>query len=361
MTGVLVDAGTLSLPVGVLRTLHYGVSEVRLYRNIVTGTHQVGKRVSLLGRENTMLVQEAVLLRTIKHDNVAEVYDVVEPVGSDPLLALYEIMMPYYPQGSIYDALSKRGEQFSIGAARDITVAALRGLEHLHGERRILHRDIKPGNLFLTGDRHLVKIGDLGEAVSMDDADSAEPLITPRFWTPPETFNGARYTMASDIYSMGLTLFECMCGPFPYDDYSIDELSRRLAGGRPAILPRHLRFSPQVPDVLQRVARKATRPLPRDRYASSDPMIADLLRAKFIDWSWPDIADSGSSEWAGRYHGDEYRVVARNVRGAGWRVRGEKHSRTGWRLVPHCEFDAAELDQAAELAFSHLDKAVASA
>lgn len=228
--GVWVQAGTLTLPYDTLRTLHTGVSEVRLLSSVVTNLKQVGKRVSLLGRENTLAANEVSFLREIDHANVAKVFDIAEVAGSDPLLAEFEIIMPYYENGSLLDCLV-RGERFSIGEARDITVKALRGLAHLHDRHRILHRDVKPANLFRSDDDSLVKIGDFGEAMRMSEDANCEPLLSPQFWTSPETFRGMRYTAASDLYSLGLSFFELLSGPFPYDDYTLDRLATRLKKG----------------------------------------------------------------------------------------------------------------------------------
>ena len=65
MSDHLVAEGTLTLPYGVVRTLHYGGGEVRLYRNLITQTRQVGKRISRLGREGTLAATEATMLREI--------------------------------------------------------------------------------------------------------------------------------------------------------------------------------------------------------------------------------------------------------------------------------------------------------
>lgn len=351
---VLVTKGTLTLPVGVLTTLHYGVSEVRLYQNVVTGSYQVGKRVSLFGREDTLVVQEAMLLRNIDHDNIADVYDVHEVAGSDDILKMFELMMPYYALGSVFDAHVKRSDHFGLCMSRDVAVGALRGLAHLHERHQVLHRDVKPANLFLSGDLHTVKLGDLGEAMAMDGAGSADPLTTPRFWSAPETFCGERYTVTSEIYSMGLSVHEMLCGPFPYDDYTIDQLSGRLAMGQCAVAPRHRTFPAHVPESLRRIVRKATRRSAGERYVAADQMTNDLLRAAFIDWSWPITNGDGSMEWSGTWDGISYRMSVRPVRNSGWRARGERRYGSGWRRVPGCGFDAPSAHQAAEAAFRHL-------
>lgn len=330
---VWISEGTLTLPYGTLRTLHTGVSEVRLYSSTFTNSKQVGKRVSLLGREDTLAVNEAMLLREIDHPNIAKVFDVAEVAGADPALVVVEIVMPYYPEGSLLDAISTRGVRYSAAQARDLVVRALRGLAHLHDEHRVLHRDIKPANLFLSSDESLIKIGDFGEAMRMDDQGTGDPLLTPQYWTPPETFVGSRYSTASDLYSMGMTLRELLSGPLPYDDYTREQLAARLARGHCAVLPRHLNFQPHIPASLRRIVRKATRADSGQRYRSADAMIRELLRARFVDWRWPE-AGRDRFVWNGSWQDREYRLTARRVRGKGWRARGERLYSSGWRKIP---------------------------
>lgn len=356
-TGTWVIKDTLTLPYGTLQTLHEGASEVRVRMNLVTQDLRVFKKVSAFGREATVAVNEALLLRDIDHPNVARVFDVAEVAGSGPFVD-YEIVMPYYPRGSVYDAMSRRGERFRVGAARDMAVAALRGLVHLHDEMQILHRDVKPGNLFLCDDGSIVKVGDLGESVRMDQDRSGEPLAVPQFWSDPETFTGARFTAASDVFSMGMTLGEMLSGPLPYDKYSRDDLGARLQQGRPSVPPRDLKFRSHVPDALRRIVRKAMRSVAQDRYVSANAMLQALLDAHFIDWEWPHITRD-SALWEGSWRGDDYRVTGRPVRGRGWRVRAERRYSTGWRKVLGVDESVApDPEAAAASVFSQIDRDV---
>lgn len=352
--GAWVTQGTLTLPYGTLATLHAGQSEVHLKRNILSGEQRVFKRVSLLGREDTLAFNEVVLLQGIDHPNVARVFDVVEIAGSDPALRLVEIMMPYYPSGSVLDAMH-RGVRYSAGEARDIAVHALRGLGCLHDRHRILHRDPKPANLFLAGEGSLVKVGDFGEAVRMDDAGGCDPLISPQCWTPPESFTGGRYGVASDLYGMGMALAELLSGPFPYDNYDRERLAIRLAGGKCGVRPRDMAFAAHVPDALRRIVRKATRPEPHDRYQSADAMVRDLLAASFVDWGWP-VFREVDMVWTGSSMGKTFRVTARPIRGKGWRARAQRLYAGGWqRFQGSTDVDAPEPLAAAAAAFSQID------
>jgi eukaryotic-like serine/threonine-protein kinase len=354
--GIWVSVGTLTLPYGTVRTLHEGASEVRLYSCALTQSHRVGKRVSLLGREDNLAANEARFLSSISHRNIAEVFDVAEPAGMDSALNIIEILMPYYERGSVYDAMVQRGERFRPSEARDLTVRALRGLTHLHQKERVLHRDVKPGNLFLTGDDSQIKLGDFGEAMVMDSSGQCDPLLSPQFWTPPEAFIGSRYSVQSELYALGMSMREMLSGPMPHDDYTREDLARRLAVGQHPVKGRDLGFQPHIPESLRRVARKATRRLPVDRYNSAEAMIRDLLHAKFIDWNWPTEVD-GELTWSGTGGGDSYRVVARPVRGKGWRARAERHYPSGWRRVPQVpDADSPDPASAAAEALAAMDR-----
>ena len=327
----LVAEEVLTLPYGTLATLHDGNSEVRLYSNLVTQTKQVGKRISLLGRENTVVGSEGALLREIRHANVAEVYDTAEVVGADPALQVVELVMPHYPGGSLLDFML-RGERASVGQARDFMVRALRGLAWMHERHRLLHRDVKPANLFLSDDGSLVKVGDLGETIRMGDDGSADPLLVPQFWTAPETFGGARHSVAAEVYSAGMCLQELLSGPFPYDDYTRESIAERLQAGRCAVRPRDLRAAPHAPPEATRVVNKATNLDPTRRYRSAEDMVHALLALRFIDWSWP-VADDHEIVWHGTYGRTRLRVAARRRARLGWRVRGEYLAPSGWRRV----------------------------
>lgn len=350
----LIPQDTLTLPYGVLKTIHNGSSEVRLYRDLVTGQFRVGKRLSLLGRDGH-LIHEAAFLAEVSHPNVAEMYVVAEPSGHDSLLEMVELMMPYYEKGSVLDALA-RGERFGLSQGRTLMMKALRGLAHVHDHHHVLHRDVKPGNLFLTSDSRVVKVGDFGEAMRMDSAGKCDPLISPQFWTSPDTFAGGRYSVDSDVFSMAMTLHEVWNGPFPYEEYEVADLTARLAQGRLAVLPRHLRFAPHVPEVLRRVVRKACRLDPSDRFQTADAMREALRRASFIDWGWP-TGDEDSVTWAGQYSGSRYEVRSRRLRNGTWRASCSKLHRTGWRQPAGCPpVDAETADLAAQTLFAHMER-----
>lgn len=348
---------TLTLPYGTLQTLHQGVSEVCVRENLYTQERRVFKKVSLLGREGTLAVTEANILLRIDHPNIAKIFDVAEPTDEDAALQLVEIVMPYYEAGSVFDALHA-GTRFSVGRARDLAVKALRGLSHLHQAKKVLHRDVKPANLFLSDDNTLIKVGDFGEATPMDANGEGPPLPSPQFWSAPECFTGSNHTVASEVYSIGMSLAEMLSGPFPYESYAREELGERLANGKPALPPRHLVPAVHIPSSVRRIVTKATRLDPADRYKSADAMRDALLNADLVDWSFPSV-DNSFTEWSGKdMHGSEYRITAKKMtRNGGWRARGERRYPSGWRRLPQVpDVDGPSEDDAARPIFAAIDR-----
>lgn len=315
---------TLTLPYQCLKTLHYGASEVRRYQNELTGLEQVGKRIDVMGLENAVAVREATLLQTLAHDNLVRVFDVVRVADPayDPAMRVIELIMPFFKRGSVCDALL-RGERFTVVESTLLTQAALRGLGELHERHRILHRDVKSGNVFLADDGSLLKVGDLGIAVPMHDDGTADAYPGAQIYTPPEMLVTKKVDRRSDIYGAGLLFFELLNGPFPYEEYrTTKDFVSRLQKGRSAVRPRDLVPRPHVPKRLRTVLRKATALDPMDRYATASEMAAAIAGARVIDWRPPKITET-AIEWEGAasWRPDRsYRVVANRRKSGAWRL-----------------------------------------
>jgi eukaryotic-like serine/threonine-protein kinase len=341
---------TLTLPYESLRTTYGGNSEVRVYRNEITKELQVGKRIDTLGLEDAVATREATLLKQIRHPNVVPVLDVAEVSGYPAPMRTIELIMDWYPRGSLFDAF-ERGERLSIGDARRHASAALLGLAELHDSYRILHRDLKSPNVFLTDDGSLVKVGDLGIAVPMEDDGSAEAYRSAQLFSAPETFVTGRVSVRSDIYQMGLILLELASGPMPYAENPLDEIAARLHRGRPGPRRRDLSLGPYVPRRMRTVIRKATCVDPAGRYGSAREMHDALAAVPLVDWVLT-VDEHDRRVWEGRaanLPNRRFRVeAARARRGDGWRLTGQQYVSRWQRLtglpdqiVPSLETTAA--------------------
>jgi serine/threonine protein kinase len=153
-----------------------------------------------------------------------------------------------------------------------IGLQAADALRHAH-RQSTLHRDIKPANL-LIDTRGGVWVADFGLAVTPEESTNARRggmAGTPRYMAP-EQFEGL-FDERSDLYSLGLTLYE-LCTLTPaFDGKDRQQLVERILAGRPAT-PR--KVNPQVPRGLERIIVKAIQPRPADRYQSADELIAAL-------------------------------------------------------------------------------------
>lgn len=323
---------TLTLPFECIKTVYQGGSEVRVYRNEITGQIQVGKRIEILGLDKTVAVREAQLLTAIDHKNVVPVTEVARVDGYDPALEVIELVMPYYDRGSVFDAL-QAGERFSLAEARTLAIEALRGTAEINECHGILHRDHKSPNVLIDDDGH-ARIGDLGVAVPMESDGTAEAYPNAQLYSPPETFTTGRISRASEIYQLGLVAFELVNGPLPYNDNPIGPVASRLQKGRRGPRPRDLTFQPQVPRRMRSVINKAISVDPAARYQSAGAMADALRNVRLIDWRHT-IDEPDRKVWEGasvQRPDRRYRVEARQRRKGGWTLTGSQCV-SEWRRV----------------------------
>lgn len=337
-----------------LRSVPGGLQEVRVWRDNLTGGYRVGKRIDLLGIADDEVLIEPELLEAVRHNNVVPVFTAALVDGYPAPMRVIEIVMPYYPRGSVTDALL-RGEQFSVSESCALMQAALRGLAELHEQHGVLHRDIKSSNLLLTDDGHLLRVGDLGLAGRMDDSGMCPALDNPQLYSPPEIVTTGQWTRASDLFSLGLVLRELLGGPFPYETYTMTAISERLMRGVSPLRGADAALPVWTPKNLRSVVRRATAKDPKMRYQSAREMSEALARARVVDWV---EVEPNRWEAPARRRGHRVAVQAHALRGGRLRLSLLGY-RTAWRRVTSdvvvddlgCAAAAAVFDQATSLAF----------
>ncbi|MGI6419922.1 MAG: protein kinase domain-containing protein [Thermoguttaceae bacterium] len=171
---------------------------------------------------------------------------------------------------------SARDPGFFRAAAR-LGIQAADGLQHAH-EMGVVHRDIKPGNLILDG-RGCLRITDFGLARTAQNADTtlSGGLAGTLRYMSPEQLSGARHVLdhRTDIYSLGITLYELLTLEPAFDSGSREELMRRIAEEEPRS-PR--RMNRAVPKDLETIVLKSMAKEPAGRYASAKDLADDLRR-----------------------------------------------------------------------------------
>jgi archaellum biogenesis ATPase FlaH len=149
------------------------------------------------------------------HPNIVAIYDMGEQEGQP------YIVIPVMPGGDVESLIEKAPEhRLPIEQAIYITKAVCRGLEFAHS-KAIIHRDIKPGNIWLSADG-TAKIGDFGLALAVDLSRLTQPgmMVGTVTYMPPEQAMGGKVTVKADLYSLGAMLYEMVTGrpPFVGDD-----------------------------------------------------------------------------------------------------------------------------------------------
>ena len=233
---------------------------------VVTRTHG-SPGTSRLNRVLARFQMEARLGARLAHaEGIVRVYD-YEP---NPQNGLYVLVMEYMPGGSLKDRLKKTREGLSVEEVVRIAREAAQGLAALHAEG-LVHRDIKPSNILFDA-RGRAKIADLG-IVQMPDhhtrmgthAHKPHPG-TPMYMSPEQENSPAPLTPASDIYSLGLVLFEALTRRHP----------KTL---RPGTRLRQLR--PGVPTWLDELLARMLAPNPQDRPWDAEELLAYLESGSF--------------------------------------------------------------------------------
>jgi serine/threonine protein kinase len=205
---------------------------------------------------------EYATLATMSHTNVARVYE--HGVADECLF----IAMEYFDGGDLSRIV---GAGLGAHRARNIALQITDALTHIHA-RDVIHRDLKPSNVMLRQNGE-VAIVDFGIAKSLTmqlhHTRHRETVGTP-YYISPEAIRGSGVDARTDLYSLGLLLFEMLCGRRPYEADSIDELlAQHLHADVPALPAGLAAFSA----VLERLLAKR----PADRFASARDAAAALL------------------------------------------------------------------------------------
>lgn len=274
----------LSLDFECLRSIPEGINEVRVWHDNLLDCDRVGKRIDTSGASTGDVLPEPATLQSIQHRNVVPILAAALVDGYQPPLRVVEIVTPYYPRGSITDALL-RGERFVASEAVAIVQAALRGLGELHEVHGICHRDIKSGNILLPDDLTVAKVADLGLAGAFSAGGTVPALNNPTLYSPPEIASTGVLSRPSDIYPVGLILRELLGGAFPYVDYTTASIVQRLAHGRCPLTRLDLELPVWTSRSLRRIVGKALKKNPAERYQSAAEMDGALARATVLDWT----------------------------------------------------------------------------
>ncbi len=216
--------------------------------------------------------REALAVARLIHPNIVQVYD----TGVDQ--DRHYIVMEYVEGRSGAQLLQTQG-QLGAETSTSIGIQACQGLEYAH-RQGIVHRDVKPGNLMISGGpvgggEMLVKLTDFGIARAIEQTRITQvgSVVGTAAYLAPEQVRGEEATPATDVYALGVVLYQFLTGRLPYEGSSLAELAVRQQNEKP--LPPST-YNDEVPETLSGAVLRALEGDPNRRYASADELAGGL-------------------------------------------------------------------------------------
>lgn len=204
----------------------------------------------------------------LSHPNIVNVYDVGEDNG------VYYIVMELVEGITLKEYIQKHG-RIEPKEAIDFAIQIAQGVQAAH-EHHTIHRDIKPQNIILANNGTL-KVTDFGIAKAASSSTTTTNAMGSVHYISPEQARGGFSDERSDIYSLGITLYEMLTGHVPFEGennvaIALMHIQSEMASPR--------EYYPDIPTSLEKIIRKCTQKKPERRYLTANALIADLYRVK---------------------------------------------------------------------------------
>ncbi len=210
--------------------------------------------------------REANSASSLRHPNIVEMYDVGEDNGK------YFIVMEYINGKTLKSLIKKRGA-LNLNEAIDIMMQLTSGIACAH-DSYIIHRDIKPQNVMILEDGR-VKITDFGIAMALNNNELTQTnsVMGSVHYLPPEQASGNGSTIKSDIYSLGILMFELLTGKVPFKGENAVEIAIKHMRDQ---IPSVVEINNSVPQSVENIILRACAKNPKNRYDSVSEMYEDL-------------------------------------------------------------------------------------
>ena len=210
--------------------------------------------------------REANSASSLKHPNIVEMYDVGEDNGK------YFIVMEYVDGKTLKSLIKKRGA-LNLTESIDIMMQLTSGIACAH-DSYIIHRDIKPQNVMILEDGR-VKITDFGIAMALNNNELTQTnsVMGSVHYLPPEQASGSGSTIKSDIYSLGILMFELLTGKVPFKgDNAVEIAIKHMKDQIPSVC----NINNTIPQSVENIVLKACAKNPKNRYETVSEMYEDL-------------------------------------------------------------------------------------
>ena len=213
------------------------------------------------------LLREPRLLASLSHPNVVTV------LTAEKQDNVFFIVMEYVP-GDTLEAIIEREGALDLPRVLDYTCQICNAMDHAH-RHGVIHRDLRPGNVLVT-EQGLVKVADFGTSRFLEIAAHGTTVIGSPPYMAPEQFQG-KAVFASDIYSLGVTVYQMMTGSLPYNTPAPGDIER-LMRGELTTPPRER--NQKIPKGISDIVMKALSPDIASRYQRASDLLDAVLAAR---------------------------------------------------------------------------------
>ncbi len=205
----------------------------------------------------------------LSHQNIVQIYDVGEEDG------VHYIVMELLEGSTLKEYIKESGGHLSWREAANFSMQICRALEHAHS-KHVVHRDIKPQNILIT-DGGKIKVADFGIARAVNNNTTVNSLsnaVGSAYYLSPEQAKGCYTDHHTDLYSLGVVMYELFCGKLPFDAENAVTVIARHINENP-VPPREI--NPDIPQGIEAIIMRAMMKEQRLRYDSAADILEDLV------------------------------------------------------------------------------------
>jgi serine/threonine protein kinase len=213
------------------------------------------------------LLREPRLLASLNHPNIVTI------MTAEKQDNVFFIVMEFVPGDTLETIIAREGA-LELSRALDYTCQICNAVDHAH-RQGVLHRDLRPANV-LVAESGMLKVADFGTSRFLEIAAHGTTVIGSPPYMAPEQFHG-KAVFASDLYSLGVTMYQMMTGVLPYDTPSPADIDRLMRGD--LITAPRLR-NPKIPKAISDIVLKALAPEVAARYQRAGDLLDDVLAAR---------------------------------------------------------------------------------
>jgi serine/threonine-protein kinase len=212
------------------------------------------------------LLHEPRLLASVSHPNIVAI------TTAEKQDNVFFIVMEYVPGETLENLIASKG-LLDLNLALDYTCQICNAVDHAH-RQGVIHRDLRPANVLVT-EHNMLKVADFGTSRFLEIAAHGTTVIGSPPYMAPEQFHG-KAVFASDLYSLGVTMYQMLTGVLPYDTPAPSDLDKLMSGE--LVSPPRLK-NPSIPKSINDIILKAMAPDVAQRYQRASDLLEDVLAA----------------------------------------------------------------------------------